>query len=312
MSSEIAARRLAEPWRIVVCAAVIGFLALGVVTHSFRSYHLFTLLAIPAAILASEGGRRFFLAWAPLAATWIVYDRFRLVQPWLLDRVSVELPYRLELLAFGWLTGGVSPPHAARAWLAAHAAEPIGRAVVVGLEGVYLSHIFVYPALFLFWWIRGRSIARDHERFTRHIVAFTILNVLGFAGYLLLPAAPPWWVSLHGFTQPTAALVAGSNLAMAMDGAIIRSTIETAPNWFAAVPSLHGAYPVLLFLLAWREGARARWLVLIATFGTLMWIATVALNQHYIVDLLAGALLAAVAAWLQKIYTERRATREVV
>jgi membrane-associated phospholipid phosphatase len=83
-----------------------------------------------------------------------------------------------------------------------------------------------------------------------------------------------------------------------MDGALIRNTITTAPNWFAAVPSLHGAYPVLLFLLAWRERARMRWLVAIGAWGAAMWYATVALNQHYVVDLLAGAVVAAAAVWI--------------
>lgn len=280
-----------------VCAAVLGFIALGAATHSFRSYHLFLLLAIPGALLAAEGGRRFFLDWAPLAATWIAYDRFRLVQAYLLDRVSVEAPYAVELWLFGWLAGGQTPPHAARAWLAANAASPLWASVAWGAQAVYLAHIFVYPTLFLYWWARGRSRARDRARFVRCVRAFTILNLLGFAGYLLVPAAPPWWVSLHGMAQPTVALVASADLTGAMDGAIIRRTIETAPNWFAAVPSLHGGYPVLLFMLAWRDRSR-RQLTAIALFGAAMWAATVLLNQHYVVDLVAGAAVAALAWWL--------------
>lgn len=76
-----------------------------------------------------------------------------------------------------------------------------------------------------------------------------------------------------------------------MDGAIIRETIKTAPNWFAAVPSLHGGYPVLLLLLLWRERSR-RAILAALTYGSVMWIATVALNQHYVIDLLAGAAVA--------------------
>jgi hypothetical protein len=298
MSSSVAVRRLAEPWRITVCLGVFGFLALGVATHSFRAYHLFMLFAIPGAIVAAERGRRFFLDWAPLVATWLVYDRFRLIHSWLLSRVSVEAPYRVEQWLFGWLSGGVTPPHAARAWLAANAASPVWQAVALAAQGVYFAHIFVYPALFLAWWLRGMSRPRDRERFTRHVRAFTVVNLLGFALYLLIPAAPPWWVSLHGFATPTVDLVASANLAAAMDGALIRNTITTAPNWFAAVPSLHGAYPVLLFLLAWRERARMRWLVAIGAWGAAMWYATVALNQHYVVDLLAGAVVAAAAVWI--------------
>ena len=300
MSASLAVRRLAEPWRITICLGVFAFLALGIATRSFRVYHLFMLLAIPGAIVAAERGRQFFLDWAPLATTWIVYDRFRLIQSWLLSRVSVEAPYRVEQWLFGWLSNGLTPPHAARAWLAAHAASPVWHAVAVAAQGVYVAHIFVYPALFLAWWFRGRSHARDRERFTRHVRAFTVVNLLGFALYLLVPVAPPWWVSVNGFATPTTDLVATVNIAAAMDGELIRRTITTAPNWFAAVPSLHGAYPVLLFLLAWRERARARWLVTIAAWGVAMWGATVLLNQHYIVDLLAGAAVAGAALWISE------------
>jgi hypothetical protein len=235
-------------------------------------------------------------------ATWLAYDRFRLVQPSLLPYVGVEWPHRLELALFGWLAGGQIPAHAARAWLAAHAASPLWSGAVVALEVVYVSHIFTYPLLFLAWWLRGLKRAVDHERFVRHAMAFAIVNALGFVGYVLAPAAPPWWVTLHGMQQPTPDLVATVNLAAALDGALIQKTLATAPNWFAAVPSLHGAYPVLLFLLAWRGRSRP-WLATIAVYGAAMWVATVALNLHYVVDLFLGAAVAAAAWWL----TERLA-----
>lgn len=294
MSLAEAVRQSAQPWRLVVCAAVAGFLALGVATHTFRVYHLFMLLAIPAALFASELGRRFFVEWGPLMATWLAYDRFRLVQPSLLSRVGVEWPYRLEVALFGWLTGGQAPPHAARAWLAAHSASPFWSGVAIEAQVIYVSHLFFYPLLFLVWWIRGWRRPVDRERFLRHVVAFATLNVLGFVGYLLLPAAPPWWVSLNGMAQPTQALVATANLAAAMDGAIIQKTLQTAPNWFAAIPSLHGGYPVLLFLLGWRE-RNGIWLTFITLYGAAMWTSTVLLNQHYVVDLMAGAVVAVVA-----------------
>jgi hypothetical protein len=291
-----ALRETVRPWRLAVCAAVASFLALGAATHSFRVYHLFTLLAIPAALFASDLGRRFFVEWGPLMATWIAYDRFRLVQPSLLPRVAVELPYRLERACFGWLAGGEAPAHAARAWLAAHAAESsFWWAVALYAQLVYVSHLFVYPALFFVWWWRGRRSEAHRVRFLRHAVGFAVLNALGFAGYLLFPAAPPWWVSLYGTAQPTPALVAAANLGLALDGELVRRTIATAPNWFAAVPSLHGAYPVLLFLLGLRERRRG-WLAAVALYGAAMWAATVALNLHYVVDLAAGAAVAAVAS----------------
>jgi membrane-associated phospholipid phosphatase len=79
-----------------------------------------------------------------------------------------------------------------------------------------------------------------------------------------------------------------------MDGSIVQALISNAAQMFAAVPSLHGAYPVLLFLLALRD--RNRWIVAgLALYAASMFAATVILNQHYIIDLLAGAIIAVVA-----------------
>lgn len=77
-----------------------------------------------------------------------------LAQPWLLERVGVAWPHNLERALFGWMTGGVAPPRAARAWLALHSASPIWAGAAWSLEVVYLSHVFAYPALLLGLWLR--------------------------------------------------------------------------------------------------------------------------------------------------------------
>ncbi|MFY9557668.1 MAG: phosphatase PAP2 family protein, partial [Blastocatellia bacterium] len=93
---------------------------------------------------------------------------------------------------------------------------------------------------------------------------------------------------------PTPELVGQANMSAAMHGALIQGMIRNASQWFAAVPSLHGAYPVLMLLLFPFKKSRLA-LASIALYAAAMWTATVVLNQHYIIDLLAGALLAVVA-----------------
>jgi hypothetical protein len=162
------------------------------------------------------------------------------------------------------------------------------------MQLVYLSHLFLVPILIFWLWFRGQYDERSRQRFLRHIRAFTILNFGGLALYLLLPVAPPWWVTLNGMAQPTGDLIAQVKMSAAMDGSLVQALIRNAAQWFAAVPSLHGAYPVLLFLLALRD--RNRWIVTgVALYGAAMWMATVILNQHYIIDLLIGAAMAMIA-----------------
>jgi membrane-associated phospholipid phosphatase len=60
-----------------------------------------------------------------------------------------------------------------------------------------------------------------------------------------------------------------------------------SPNLFAAMPSLHGAYPLTIALFAClRFGRRVRWIL---AYPALTWFAAVYLNQHYVVDLVTGA-----------------------
>lgn len=298
-------RRRPQPWQMLLSASVFAYLALGAATRTVRPYHWFMLIIIPAAFLAAERCRKFFLDWAPLVAFWLVYDRLRLLQPMLLNRVAVAWPYELERWLFGSLFGGDVPAHASRAWLAAHSSTALGASLSWTAQLVYLSHIVLVPLLFMCLWARGRADLRSQARFHRMMRAFAYLNFAAIAIYLLLPVAPPWWVSLYGTAQPTSDLLAQMRMSSAMDGRLVTALIHNASQWFAAVPSLHGAYPVLLLLLTWRERNK-RLLVVLMVYALAMWAATVMLNQHYVIDLIAGGLLAC-AAWLAGEWQGRRA-----
>jgi hypothetical protein len=156
--------------------------------------------------------------------------------------------------------------------------------------------------MFLLWlWLRGVSGSSHRTAFARHVRAFTLLNFSAIVIYLLLPVAPPWWVTLYGESSPTPDLIARVDMAAAMNGRLIQGMIGNAAQWFAAVPSLHGAYPVLLLLLCPAHHNRKLALVAIAAYGCAMWTETVILNQHYIIDLVAGALLAIVAWQVERV-----------
>ena len=306
MSSSYLFKERIRSWQVAVCLGVCTYLALGLATNTVRAYHWFMLLTIPAALMSAERGRRFFVDWAPLFAFWLVYDRLRLVQPLLYARVAVKYPLDLERWAFGWLASGSVPAHAASAWLGGHSGAFV-RTMEWIAQIVYFSHLFVVPAVILSFWALGSSRAGYRAAFCRHLRAFTLLNFAAIVVYLLFPVAPPWWVTLNGMSQPTAQLVAQVNIANAMPGTLIQGMIRNASQWFAAMPSLHGAYPVLLLLLFPNKGNRLA-LAGVGLYACAMWIATVVLNQHYVIDLVAGALLAVAAWWaaghpgFQRIY----------
>ena len=296
MTTNAFAKNRIQPWQVVLCAGVSAYLLLAVTTKTVHSYHWFLLATIPASLLAAERGRQFFLDWAPLISFWLTYDCLRLLQPVLLDRVSVETPYLIERWAFGWLAGGQVPAHAARLWLASNSGQIPGSIISLAAQLVYFSHLLVVPVFLIWLWLRGRSSTKQRERFARHMLAFSLMSFIAIIIYVLLPVAPPWWVSLHGMAQPTGELVAQTKINAAMEGTLLQGMIKNAAQWFAAVPSLHGAYPVLLVLLALRD-RKPMIIGLITVYGSAVWASTVILNQHYIIDLMAGALIA-IGAWL--------------
>ncbi|HEV8482111.1 MAG TPA: phosphatase PAP2 family protein [Blastocatellia bacterium] len=299
MAARVLITRRVEVWQVTVCAVISAYLALGVATHSLRPYHWAILAAAPMAFVASNRGRQFFLDWLPLFAFWMVYDRLRLLQPLLYERVSVKWPYIAECGLFGWISSGEAPAHAAHAWLAAHSATSYGAVIGWAAQLVYFSYLFILPAHLAVWWWRGGRRAEDRRRFVRHLSAFTVLHAVALLLYVSLPVAPPWWVSLHGMAQPTADLVARTNMADAMDGVIVQRMIKNAAQWFGAVPSLHAAYPMLLFALSIARRSRIA-VVTLGVYSAAMCITTVILNQHYIIDLVAAAMVVAIAWMLAK------------
>jgi hypothetical protein len=303
LSSNPLPKHRTQTWQVAVCAFVCVYLAVGLATNSVRVYHWFMLLAIPGALLSAERGRRFFLDWAPLFAFWLVYDRLRLLQPLLYSRVAVERPYSLEQKVFGWIVSGGIPAHGAHAWLSADQGT-FAKTIEWAAQLIYFSHLFLVPLAIAALWILGVTRERARAAFERHIRAFTLLNFSAIAVYLLIPVAPPWWVTLNGMARPTPDLVMHADMTMAMHGSLIQAMIRNASQWFAAVPSLHGAYPVLLVLLASGRTKRAT-LVVLVLYGAAMWASTVVLNQHYVIDLVAGAILAIVAYYAELIWFQK-------
>jgi len=235
-----------------------------------------------ACLTRREGPRAFVREWWPLILFWLGYDSMRAWGSLLYPRVAVEEPYRWEAGLFLSPTGEIWPFFFV-SWMQEHATSAAARALYACCNLVYLSHLFALPALLLILWLRRRRLL-----FRRLLLSLAALGYLGLAGYVAYPAAPPWWVYENGFRRPTPE---HSKPAGLESGSVLSTLFHYSPNRFAAIPSLHGAFPLLLLLVLALHGARWRWIVLAGFYTAAMWFACVFLNQHYIVDLLAGVPL---------------------
>ncbi len=167
-----------------------------------------------------------------------------------------------------------------------------------GWTAVYLS-FFVVPhlaAALLLWW---------HRRlFWHYVLATLVLFSLALVAFFALPTSPPWLVtevvpSGH-FTEMlrvTEAVLRQLDLPFRLfsDDAkpVTRlGQVRLEPNPIAAMPSIHFAATALLVGPAFRAGRVMASLVIVYT--GLMGLALVYLGEHYLLDLLAGGILAAI------------------
>lgn len=118
-------------------------------------------------------------------------------------------------------------------------------------------------------------------------------NLIGFVGYVLVPAAPPRLVPGHGFVDT---LADSSSLHLSTP------VVAFAANKYAAMPSLHVAdalvVGVALATLARRRWVRAFWL------AWPVWVTAslIVTANHFWLDAVAGAIVAvlggAIAVWI--------------
>jgi hypothetical protein len=233
--------------------------------------------------------RRFVREWCPMILFWISYDGMRLLEPWLLARVEIEAPFRWEKLLFSMPSGEILP------FFFADLSVRGSHLMSIRLLGtccslVYLTQLWAIPVAMLVLWLRDADVL-----FRRIIRSFTALHVMTLAIYLSFPAAPPWWVYENGFRPPS--MEHSYPQAIAGNGTL-DALFHLSANRFAAIPSLHGAYPLLLSLLLVSHGAGWRFVILCCCYTVSMWFSCLFLNQHYAVDLLSGAILAGLALFI--------------
>jgi membrane-associated phospholipid phosphatase len=126
-------------------------------------------------------------------------------------------------------------------------------------------------------------------------LVFLFVNLIGFAGYYIHPAAPPWYVMKHGFdfVAGTPGDVAGLGRFDEMTGwHVFNGLYGRNANVFAAVPSLHSAYMVVAFWYSLRAKV-SNWIrILFAIIAIGIWFTAVYTAHHYLIDVILGATTA--------------------
>ena len=150
----------------------------------------------------------------------------------------------------------------------------------------YLTH-FIGPMFFAYFiWTKG-----ELRTFKKFSTSFLITSYLALITFLLFPVAPPWLASEGDYLPPLQHLLFSISDDLRLR---LMPTIYylSNANAVAAVPSLHGGYPWILFLYAViRYGAKGLPLFL---YPLGMALSLVYLGEHYLVDILIGIAYASV------------------
>jgi membrane-associated phospholipid phosphatase len=147
---------------------------------------------------------------------------------------------------------------------------------------------FVLPvAVGLALWLR------DRRTYWRYLTSVLLLFYLGFAGYALYPAAPPWLAATQDIVPPVQRVAIETLAQLPAAAPIGFAYTHFSPNEVAAMPSLHAALPMLLALVLIRVYG---WKLLPTVLYPLtMGYNLVYLGEHYVADVLVGYALALVA-----------------
>lgn len=271
-------------WRIAGLVAMPAYVLWTHLTIGLRAEHLILAGVFLALFTAGRRSAWFAVRVLPFLVVGVLYDNLRLIMH-MRGSIHVEDLYLAEKALFSVQTadGLKILPELFQTWN-----HPFFDAITGVTYMLYLAQIMLFGA-FLFF--------KDSERMHKVAWGFFIVNIIGWATWIVWPAAPPWYVDVYGLgpaVMDAAPSAAGTARFDELFGVtLFQDFYSRSSNVFGAMPSLHCAYPTIVAAVAWRMGNRYR--IPAVLFALLMGFSAVYLQHHYVLDVLAGYAAALVS-----------------
>lgn len=210
---------------------------------------------------------------------------------YLFGEVDTEGVYNLELSLFGITMSDGQVLIPSEYFWQNHCAVMDVLSGILYLCWVPLPAIYALVEVF-----RGRP-----EMALRITMAFLMVNLIGFVGYYIHPASPPWYVMEHGFDVDfdTMGSAAGFvNFDQVTGIPLFTNMYCHNANVFAAIPSLHVAYNPVALYYAFKVTHNRLWQVVLATVSVGICFSAVYSGHHYIIDVVLGLLTSALGIFV--------------
>ncbi|MFC4197863.1 phosphatase PAP2 family protein [Pedobacter jamesrossensis] len=287
MQQNIAEENSFYKLRTIVLTAIISltYLLLSSVLVGFKTDQLILLLIFNSLFYISSETRKFILGFSIFIVYWILFDYMKAFPNYLFNHVHLEDLYQLEKKLFGiHLNGLLLTPNEYWKLNTSHFLD-----VITGF--FYLMWVPVPLAFATYLFFKNRT------QFVYFSLTFVWVNLLGFVIYYAFPAAPPWYVQEHGFKfiPGTIGNTAGlSRFDHYFNIHLFQGIYTKGSNVFAAMPSLHSAYPIIVFYYGIKNKlGLVNLFFVVVMLG--IWFAAVYNSHHYILDVLAGIMCSIVA-----------------
>ena len=265
---------------VMLCALAV-WLAVTALCVGFRTEHIWLALLIAALFFACRPTRRLVVALLPFIVFRISYDWMNIVHNYEVNPVDIRGLYESEKQLFG-ITAADGTLLTPNEFFAMHRT-----ALMDFLGGVFYLCWVPVPIIFGLWMYFSGKV----KPYLHFALVFLLVNLIGFAGYYIHPAAPPWYVALHGFDFRLGVPgdVAGLGAFDEMTGlGVFHGLYGRNANVFAAVPSLHSAYTLVAFIYAMRSRSGLPWTLALGIITAGIWFTAVYTSHHYIIDVLLG------------------------
>jgi inositol phosphorylceramide synthase catalytic subunit len=289
--------RLSAKNVLIVTVVSAAYLLLSAWLIGYKTDQLFLVLLFNTLFYLSGPTRRFILGFSIFIVFWILFDSMKAFPNYHFHAVHIDDIYRTERSLFGWRGRGIGHEVDGRNGVSGF---PVTGNGTVTPNEFWLAHtstfLDILTGVFYLCWMplplafAGYLFYKDKRAFLRFSLSFLLVNLVGFAVYYGYPAAPPWYVQLYGFRfhAHTPGNVAGlGRFDRLVHAPVFASLYAKSSNVFAAMPSLHAAYPMIVLYY----GIRRRLGLVNILFATIMvgiWFAAVYNSHHYVLDVLAG------------------------
>lgn len=288
--------RFVTPKDLLVTTAIsLAYLLLSRWLIGFKTEQLVLVIIFNTLYYLSSSTRKFITGFSIFIIYWIIFDYMKALPNYRFAAVHIQDLYDAEEYLFGINTGSdlITPNEY---WLL-HSSDFLNV-----LTGVFYLCWIPVPLLFAAY-----MFFRNRDQFLRFALTFVVVNLVGFVIYYTYPAAPPWYIRHYGsvFHPFTPGNTAGLQRFDQYFGIkVFHSLYAKSSNVFAAMPSLHSSYPIIVLYYGLKNKlGLINVIFAIITLG--IFFAAVYNTHHYILDVVAGIFTAFAGIFIFNRLAER-------